>query len=65
MTKKLKLLTGKDLFNYFEKDPEIQTRYLLNTIKANKKFENFTGYTLSEVLSEAFTWTNTVEGHKY
>ena len=65
MDTELKVLTGLDLFNYFEKNPEIQTRYLLNVTYTNKKFGEIVSYSLAGVLSGAFAWSNTVEGHEY
>ena len=66
MVKKLKLLTGVDLFNYFEIDPEIQTRYLLNVVNFNRgTLEKITGENLIRVLLDSFIWSKTTERHFY
>ncbi len=60
-------MTPKHLFDYFEKDPEVQTRYLLNCInnglrmdKSNSSFTN-----LHNILSSSFIWSDTIEGQNY
>jgi hypothetical protein len=62
----MKEYTVMDLYNYLEYDPELQLRYLLNTINDNVSLDKVPlRDSLSGVLSVSFQWSRTPEGGDY
>jgi hypothetical protein len=61
----MKEYTGVDLFNHLENNPDLQLRYLLNTINYGNNLIDIKKYNLPIVLSTSFSWKDTLEGYKY